>query len=59
MFIALCRTRVLVTNQLQFTRDADTVVYMQEGRVEEVGTYAQLMDSGAGFSKLIAQNQVP
>ena len=49
---------MLVTNQLQFTRHADTVVYMQDGRVEEVGTYAQLMASGGGFAKLMAQNQV-
>ena len=48
---------MLVTNQLQFTRHADTVVYMQDGRVEELGTYAQLMASGGGFAKLMAQNQ--
>lgn len=52
------RTRVLVTNQLQFTRHADTVVYMQDGRIEEVGTYAELVANGGGFAKLITQTEV-
>ena len=53
-----CRTIVLVTNQLQFTRHADKVVYMQDGRIEEVGTYAELVAMGGGFAKLITQTEV-
>lgn len=53
----LRRTRVLVTNQLQFTRHADMVVYMQDGRTQEVGTYEQLMSAGGGFAKLMAQTE--
>lgn len=30
---------------------------MQDGRVEEVGTYAQLMGAGGGFAKLMAQTE--
>lgn len=49
---------MLVTNQLQFTRHADRVLYMQDGRIQEAGTYAQLMAAGGGFAKLMAQTEV-
>jgi hypothetical protein len=49
---------VLVTNQLQFTRHADRVLYMQDGCIQEAGTYAQLMAAGGGFAKLMAQTEV-
>ena len=57
-FVIARRTRVLVTNQLQFTRHADKIVYMQDGHIEEVGTYAQLMAADGGFAKLMNQTEV-
>ncbi len=54
----LRRTRVLVTNQLQFTKEADLIVYIADGKVEESGTYAELMAADAGYAKLMNQAEV-
>ncbi|KAK3285585.1 hypothetical protein CYMTET_6817 [Cymbomonas tetramitiformis] len=48
------KTRVLVTNALQFLSHADQVVVMDKGRICEKGTYTDLMSSGLDFSKLIS-----
>lgn len=37
------RTRLLVTNQLQYVPEADKVVVLKGGKVAEMGTYAALM----------------
>ncbi|CAH0557612.1 unnamed protein product [Brassicogethes aeneus] len=36
------KTRILVTHQLQFLKDADLIVVLNNGQVEKVGTYSQL-----------------
>lgn len=52
------RTRILVTNQLQYARPADRILYVAEGRVVESGTYEELMDAEGGFAALMAQTEV-
>ena len=49
---------MLVTNQLQFTKEADLIVYLADGKVEESGTYAELMDADGGYAKLMSQAEV-
>ena len=49
---------MLVTNQLQFTKEADLIVYIADGKVEESGTYAELMAADAGYAKLMSQAEV-
>ena len=49
---------MLVTNQLQFTKEADLIVYLADGKVEERGTYAELMAADAGYAKLMNQAEV-
>ena len=46
---------MLVTNQLQFTKEADLIVYIADGKIEERGTYAKLMAADAGYAKLMNQ----
>lgn len=58
MTIAQGKTRVLVTNQLQFVRAADLVVVLSGGSVAELGTYTALMASGQGFAQMMAQAEV-
>lgn len=48
------KTRILVTNALQFLGNADQVVVMDQGRICEKGTYTDLMTSGLDFAKLIS-----
>lgn len=50
------KTRVLVTHQLQYVNQADLIVYMQDGRILETGTYEDLMAKQQHFHKLITSN---
>jgi hypothetical protein len=52
------KTRILVTNQLQFVSAADTAIFMAAGRVAEIGTYSQLMSRGDSFAQLMSQAEV-
>ena len=52
------KTRVLITNQLQFVSGADHIICMSEGSIEEQGTYEQLVQAGQGFAQLMAQAEV-
>ena len=47
------KTRVLVTNALQYLPQADQIVVLEEGKVQEIGTYKSLMSKGLDFSKLM------
>ena len=47
------KTRVLVTNALQYLPQADQIVVLEEGKVQEIGTYTSLMGKGLDFSKLM------
>ena len=47
------KTRVLVTNALQYLPQADQIVVLEEGKVQEIGTYTSLMSKGLDFSKLM------
>lgn len=49
------KTRVLVTNQLQFVSAADTVIFMAGGQIAEIGTYADMVAAGKAFSQLMSQ----
>lgn len=49
------RTRVLVTNQLQFLRSADQIVFMLHGRMAEVGTYTELQAKEGLFAQMMKQ----
>lgn len=53
------KTRVLVTNQLQFVSAADTVIFMSGGQVAEIGTYAEMVAAGKQFTQLMSQAEVP
>lgn len=49
------RTTVLVTNQLHVLPEASLVVFLQAGRVKNVGGYKQLMREDADFCKLMEE----
>ncbi len=52
------KTRILVTNQLQFVSGANSVVFMQDGKIQEKGTYDELMKSDQGFAQLMSSAEV-
>lgn len=45
---------VLITHQLQYLQHVDQIVILNHGRVEGVGTYDSLCETGEDFAKLLA-----
>lgn len=46
-------TRVLVTHQVHFLKEADLVVIVENGRITRQGTYNELANSDLDFAKLL------
>jgi ABC-type multidrug transport system fused ATPase/permease subunit len=60
---ALCkalkgRTRVVVTNQIQFLPSCDYIVFLDRGQVAEQGRYDELMRANQGFAQLIQKHSL-
>ena len=51
------KARLLVTNQLQYTREATAIVYLEDGRVAASGTYDQVV-SNERFSDMLREYEV-
>ncbi|XP_028160238.1 probable multidrug resistance-associated protein lethal(2)03659 [Ostrinia furnacalis] len=51
------RTRILVTHQIHFLKAADYIVVLNEGQVENMGTFDELVESGKEFATLLASLQ--
>ncbi|PNF43102.1 Cystic fibrosis transmembrane conductance regulator [Cryptotermes secundus] len=51
------KTRILVTHQLQYIKDADMVAILNNGEIEKQGTYAEMQNSGLNFAKLLAKDE--
>jgi ATP-binding cassette subfamily C (CFTR/MRP) protein 1 len=52
------KTRILVTNQLQFLHFCDTVVLLDQGKVKEQGTFDDLSKSNGEIIKLLHDLEV-
>ncbi len=48
------RTTLLIAHRLQSVKDADRIVVLREGRVEEQGSPAELRRHGGGYARLVA-----
>ncbi|XP_037300590.1 LOW QUALITY PROTEIN: multidrug resistance-associated protein 4 [Manduca sexta] len=48
------RTCILVTHQIHYVKAADVIVVLNDGRIENIGTYDELIESGKEFSKLLS-----
>lgn len=47
-------TRILVTHQVHFLKEADWVVIMRDGKIEVQGTSSDIQNSGVDFSTLLS-----
>jgi ATP-binding cassette subfamily C (CFTR/MRP) protein 4 len=50
------KTRILVTHQLQFLRQADLIIVLSNGQIEKIGTFAELSDNGLNTLNLEPEN---
>lgn len=48
------RTRLLVTNQLQYLPVCDHVILLDGGKIEDQGTFPQLMEKNPNFRELVS-----
>lgn len=46
-------TRLLVTHQVHFLKEADLIIIMEHGKIVRQGTYAELANSNLDFAKLL------
>ncbi|CAJ0967195.1 unnamed protein product [Ranitomeya imitator] len=47
------KTRVLVTHGVSFLPQVDNIIVMADGRISEVGTYAELLDKNGDFADFL------
>lgn len=46
------RTSFVIAHQLSTIRDADRIIYMEDGDIKETGSHQSLMESGGFYAKL-------
>ncbi|CAM0910286.1 unnamed protein product [Alopecurus aequalis] len=51
------KTVVLVTHQVEFLTETDRILVMEGGQVKQQGKYAELLESGTAFEKLVSAHQ--
>uniref|UniRef100_A0A0E0HSK2 Uncharacterized protein n=1 Tax=Oryza nivara TaxID=4536 RepID=A0A0E0HSK2_ORYNI len=51
------KTVVLVTHQVEFLTETDWILVMEDGYVKQQGVYAELMESGTAFEKLVSAHK--
>ncbi|KAG0514778.1 hypothetical protein BDA96_10G222600 [Sorghum bicolor] len=51
------KTVVLVTHQVEFLTETDTILVMEGGQVSQQGKYSELLGSGTAFEKLVSAHQ--
>ncbi|XBH59509.1 hypothetical protein VPH35_114229 [Triticum aestivum] len=52
-----CKTVVLVTHQVEFLTETNRILVMEGGQVKQQGKYADLLESGTAFEKLVSAHQ--
>ncbi|KAA6388849.1 MAG: ABC transporter ATP-binding protein [Streblomastix strix] len=50
------KTRILMTNQLQFIQKADKIIFLKQGRIRAQGSYQEMLDQGIDLSKYIKKD---
>ncbi|MCO5600565.1 hypothetical protein L7F22_054679 [Adiantum nelumboides] len=51
------KTRILVTHQVEFLYKADLILVLQDGVIQQAGSYTDLLNAGAEFGALVAAHK--
>lgn len=54
---SLNATRLLVTHQVHFLKEADLIIILDNGKILRQGTYAELANSNLDFAKLLEKQE--
>jgi ATP-binding cassette subfamily C protein CydCD len=57
--LARGRTTLVIAHRLSTVRDADRIVVLDEGRVTQIGTHAELLQEGGTYARLMSRQAVP
>lgn len=49
------KCRILATHQLHVINKVDRIVWMEDGKIEAVGTFDKLMETNAGFARMMGE----
>lgn len=49
------KCRILATHQLHVINKVDRIVWMEDGRIEAVGTFDKLMETNTGFARMMGE----
>jgi ABC-type multidrug transport system ATPase subunit len=47
------KTRILVTHAISFLPEMDEIIVMKDGKISEIGTYAQLINAKGAFAEFL------
>ncbi|XP_031638154.1 multidrug resistance-associated protein 4-like, partial [Contarinia nasturtii] len=50
-------TRILITHQLHFMKEADWIVVLKDGKIDAQGNYHKILNSGFDFATMFSQNE--
>lgn len=51
-------TRIVIAHRLSTIRQCSRILYLDQGRIIEEGTYDELIAKGGAFAKLVERQQV-
>ena len=51
-------TRILIAHRLSTIQNADRIIYLEDGKIVEEGTYKELIEKNGYFAKLVERQRL-
>eukprot|EP01130_Rhizamoeba_saxonica_P010479 TRINITY_DN4290_c0_g2_i1.p1 TRINITY_DN4290_c0_g2~~TRINITY_DN4290_c0_g2_i1.p1 ORF type:complete len:1213 (-),score=271.96 TRINITY_DN4290_c0_g2_i1:21-3659(-) len=49
------KTRILVTHQLQYLQKVDRIIILENGKIQQEGTFTEILENGFDFAEMVKQ----